>query len=498
MELVFQPVFKTGKGRIIPALAGSIPALSVLVTGCVMADYKDIPSVTAVLKNAVVLGLIKEFGEMPVKEAIRCAIAQMRDCVKNKQDLPTENHYIQQIRTLTGELNGRSFSKVVNATGIILHTNLGRAPLGQQLLEEITPLLSGYSNLEFDLAKGKRGSRYVHIRECLKLITGAEDVLVVNNNASSVILALNALCKGGEVIISRSELIEIGGSFRLPEIFEAAGCKLVEVGATNKCRISDYENAITENTKAILKVHQSNFAIIGFTLECGLPELKELAVKHNLPLLYDLGSGLLRKPANLPLESEPDVKTSIEQGADLVMFSGDKLLGGPQGGILVGSKDIIKILSKTPLLRALRISKLDLAALTWVCRQYLDDSTLKANVPIFSMLEKSLEVLKADAEKLAKLLTKGKISCEVLESQGQVGGGTLPHLKLPSFAVALKAQGSAKEKKHFAEKLHRKLMTAPSPVIGILREGELLFDVLTLFEGQNKQITESIISLLAE
>ena len=463
-----------------------------------MADYKDIPSVTAVLKDQKVKNLVEEYGELPVKEAVRKTIASMRDCIKQEKELPSKEKYLQKIHSLTAELSGRSFKNVINATGIILHTNLGRAPLGQKMMHDISQQLGGYSNLEFDLEAGKRGSRYTHIKECLKLITGAEDVLVVNNNASSVILALNALCKGGEVIISRSEMIEIGGSFRLPEVFEAAGCKLVEVGATNKCRISDYEKAINENTKAILKVHQSNFAIIGFTQECGLLELKKLAQKHNLPLLYDLGSGLLRKPANLPLEDEPDVHTSIKEGADLVMFSCDKLLGGPQGGVLCGSRDLIGILSKTPLLRALRMGKLDMAALAWVCRQYMDDATLKANVPIFSMLEKSADKLQQEAENFAKKLSKAKIDCAVVKSNGQVGGGTLPHVKLDTYAVALKTSGSVKEKKRFAEKLHRQLMTGDSPVAGILREGELLFDVLTLLEGDADKIVNSLKGLLSK
>jgi len=457
-----------------------------------MADYKDIPSVTAVLKEQAVKDSIAEYGNLPVKEAVRKTIASMRDCIQQGKDLPSKEQYLEKINSLTAELSGRSFRNVINATGIILHTNLGRAPLGQMMMEDISKQLGGYSNLEFDLEAGKRGSRYVHIKECLKLITGAEDVLVVNNNASSVILALNALCKGGEVIISRSEMIEIGGSFRLPEVFEAAGCKLVEVGATNKCRISDYEKAINENTKAILKVHQSNFAIIGFTQECGLSELKKLAQKHNLPLLYDLGSGLLRKPANLPLEGEPDVHTSIKEGADLVMFSCDKLLGGPQGGVLCGSKELIGILSKTPLLRALRMGKLDMAALAWVCRQYMDDATLKANVPIFSMLEKSQEKLQKEAEDLAGKLKAENIDCSVVQSNGQVGGGTLPHVKLDTYAVALKAEGSVKDKKRFAERLHRQLMKGKAPIAGVLREGELLFDVLTLLDGEADKIVEAL------
>ena len=360
------------------------------------------------------------------------------------------------------------------------------------MIDAIRPLMSGYSNLEYDLHAGHRGSRYDHIRESLRLITGAEDVLVVNNNAAAVILALSAFCKGGGVIISRGELIEIGGSFRLPEIFEFAGCKLVEVGATNKTKPADYENAITENTKAILKVHKSNFAQIGFTVEANISELSSICKKHNIPLFYDQGSGLLRKPANLPLEDEPDVHTSLKDGADLVMFSCDKLLGGPQGGVLAGKKELIKVLSKTPLLRAIRMSKLDLSALSWVCHQYMQDETLKANIPIFSMMDKSQDKLKADASELADKITKIGYKTEIVSSSGQVGGGTLPHLHLESYAVALKPEGSAKEKKRFAENLNEQLRKLDNPIISILREGEILFDVLTLFEGQIDIIVDAL------
>lgn len=457
-----------------------------------MADFKDIPSVTELLKKEEIISLISQFGDSVVKAAIRDQLNLIRSTIKDGGEIIPIESLLSEIYKQTAAMCGASFRGVINSTGIILHTNLGRSPLGEKMIDAIRPLMSGYSNLEFDLAAGHRGSRYDHIRESLKHITNAEDVLVVNNNASAVILALSAFCKGGEVIISRGELIEIGGSFRLPEIFEFAGCKLIEVGATNKTKPADYEKAITENTKAILKVHKSNFAQIGFTVEADIPELSEICKRHNIPLFYDQGSGLLRKPANLPLEDEPDVHTSLKQGADLVMFSCDKLLGGPQGGVLAGKKELIKVLSKTPLLRAIRMSKMDLAALSWVCHQYMQDETLKANVPIFSIMDKSQDTLRNDAESLAHKLEAVGYKCEIVVSSGQVGGGTLPHLKLDSFAVALKPSGSAKEKKRFAEKLHERLRNIDTPIIAILREGEILFDVLTLFDGQIDIIVEAL------
>ena len=457
-----------------------------------MDKYKNIPSVTALLKKEAITGLIDNVGEVPVKEAIRQYLASLRKSIAEGASVPDEEEILSSISTLTAAINGDGFKGVINSTGVILHTNLGRSPLGEKLLDSIRPLLTGYSNLEFDLEKGKRGSRYTHVKDLLKTITGAEDILVVNNNAAGVILALSAFCQGGEVIISRGELVEIGGSFRLPDIMEFSGCKLVEVGATNKTKIADYEKAITENTKAILKVHKSNFAQIGFTHECEIPELSALCKKHNIPLFYDQGSGLLRKPANLPLDKEPDVQTSVKEGADLVMFSCDKLLGGPQGGILAGKKHLIARLSKTPLLRAIRISKMDLAAMTWVCKQYLNDETLKANVPIFSIMDRKPAELQKSAKELAAKISKAGYKCEVVDSSGYPGGGTLPDLEIPSYSVALKFDGSNKSKKEQAEKLFYKLLLAEEPVVAVLREGELQFDVLTLFSGQDEKIASAL------
>ena len=457
-------------------------------------QFSDIPSVSSVLKRPCVQDLLELLGEMPVKEAVRRVLAQACQQIKDGQLFDFEQ-LDELIHAESQRLSCSSFCQTLNGTGIILHTNLGRAPLGRAVLEEMNRVLCGYSNLEFDLESGRRGSRYTHIREGLKLVTSAEDVLVVNNNASAVILALNGLCQGGEVILSRGEMVEIGGSFRLPEIMEAAGCKLVEVGATNKTHAKDYLNAINENTRAILKVHRSNFSIEGFTAECDIPELAGICREHNIPLIYDLGSGLLRKPANLPLEQEPDVHSSLQQGADLIMFSCDKLMGGPQGGVLAGRKDLIATLSKTPLLRAMRISKLDLVALSFVVRQYMSDEKLKQNIPVFSMLASEPDQLQERAEKLHDLLQKGGVSCELCDSQGQVGGGTLPHVSLPSVAVKVIFNGSAKGKKSKAEQLHRRLRQGDTAIIGLLREGEFLLDVLTLFDQQLQDVAGEVIAV---
>lgn len=457
-------------------------------------QLRDIPSVSNLLKRSCIKSLLESLGEMPIKEAIRRVLSQANQQIKDGQ-LFDFDKLDELIEIESRRLSSSSFCQTLNATGIILHTNLGRAPLGAAVLEEMNRVLCGYSNLEFDLESGRRGSRYTHVRESLKLLTTAENVLVVNNNASAVILALNGLCQAKEVILSRGEMIEIGGSFRLPEIIQAAGCKLVEVGATNKTHAKDYLNAINENTRAILKVHRSNFSMQGFTAECDIPELAGICRKHNILLIYDLGSGLLRKPANLPLEQEPDVRSSLQQGADLVMFSCDKLMGGPQGGVLAGRQELIATLSKTPLLRAMRMSKLDLAALSFVVRQYMSDEKLKKNVPVFAMLASQPDELRERAIRLQELLRQAEVNCELCDSQGRVGGGTLPHVTIPTVAVKVIFKGSAKNKKSKAEQLHRGLRQADTAVIGLLREGEFLLDVLTLFDEQLKDVAREVIAI---
>ena len=329
----------------------------------------------------------------------------------------------------------------------------------------------------------------------IKFITKAEDAVVVNNNAAAVMLCLKTFAENNEVIISRGELIEIGGSFRIPEIMKASGAKMVEVGTTNRTRLSDYEEAITKNTKIIFKAHKSNYQISGFTEEVGLEKLSKLARKHNLLFIYDLGSGLLRRPEKLPLEREPDVLSSIKSGADIVSFSGDKLLGGPQAGIIVGRKELIRKIAKTPLMRTLRVGKFTISALSTVISYYLKEEKLLNNIPMFMLLNRNKNELEKLAEKLLQEFKKNNIKAEIVDSFAQVGGGTLPDLKIDSYAVKL--INSSKDDK-FAEKLFKKLLQLEQPVLGILREGNLLFDVHSIFEEDIQIIYEAVDMILSK
>ncbi len=371
--------------------------------------------------------------------------------------------------------------EVVNATGIVIHTNLGRAPLGPKVLADIAGVVTGYSNLEYDLDAMQRGHRADHVVPLLTFLTKAEDAVVVNNNAAGIMLALAVLAKGREVIISRGELVEIGGSFRIPEILAASGAVMVEVGTTNKTRLSDFEKAITPNTALIMKAHRSNFDMIGFTEEVPVGELAALAHRHGLPFLYDIGSGLIRRPRGLPLEGEPDVASAVADGADLVAFSGDKLLGGPQAGIVAGRRELIARLKEAPMMRALRVDKLTLAVLSSVARSYFDDRSLVRDLPLFAMLEQPEERLQEKAAALLKALQAENVTAKLAASVGRCGGGTLPSLELPSRAVQiLSGKGAQKERSLFAERLFAALHRCERPIVAVLRQGDIFFDVLTL------------------
>src|SRR5438105_191771 len=317
--------------------------------------------------------------------------------------------------------------RVLNATGVLVHTNLGRAPLAEAAVERLLTTAAGYSNLEFDLAAGARGSRQEHLVDILRRLTGAEAALVVNNNAGAVLLALAALAEGREVIVSRGELIEIGDGFRIPDVLGRSGARLVEVGTTNRTRAADYERAIGPETALLLRVHQSNFRLVGFTERPRLAELAEVARRHSLPLVDDLGSGVL-----VQLEDEPSARDSLAAGADLVCFSGDKLLGGPQAGIVVGRAELVERLRRHPLQRALRADKLTLAALEGTLSLYLDPERALRDLPVLRMLQEPAEAVRARAERLADL-TGGTVE----ETVARVGGGALPLGELPSFACAL-------------------------------------------------------------
>ena len=454
---------------------------------------RQLPGVDVVIEDDKVKKMLLSYGRELVIHMIREEVSESRNKIIQGGPVPDIEHIVARVEETVKIISSPSLKRVINATGIVIHTNLGRAPLGEKAFEDLKEIILGYSNLEFNLKKGTRGRRSEHVVSLLKFITGAEDAVVVNNNAAGIILVLNTLANGKEVIISRGELIEIGGSFRIPEIMAASGAKMVEVGTTNKTHLTDYDKAINENTALILKVHKSNYEIQGFSDEVSLKDLVDMAHSKDLPVLYDIGSGLLRKLKNLPLDKEPDVRTSIEQGADLVSFSGDKLLGGPQAGIVAGKKELISLLSKVPMMRAMRVGKLTLAALSSVIRSYFNDEALKDSLPIFSMLERTEEELRKNAEILLNELMNAGLRAKIVKSNGQCGGGALPTQQLKSYAVALVSERrSRKDRALFAEKMFHKLLELDYPVIGILRKGEILFDVLTLSEADFPIVVSAI------
>jgi L-seryl-tRNA(Ser) seleniumtransferase len=365
-----------------------------------------------------------------------------------------------------------SLVRAINATGVIAHTNLGRAPLSEAALGRAVEVGRGYSNLEYDLAEGRRGSRQDHVVSVLRRVTGAEAALVVNNNAAAVLLALAALAEGRDVLVSRGELIEIGDGFRIPDVLARSGARLVEVGTTNRTRVADYETAITAQTALLLRVHQSNFRVVGFTDRPLLEELAALAARHGLALVDDLGSGAL-----VPLGDEPQARESLALGADLVCFSGDKLLGGPQAGIVLGRADLVERLRRHPLQRALRADKLTLAALEGTLALYLDPERARQEVPVLRMLDEPAGRVRARAERLASL-----VDGAVEETVARAGGGALPLAELPSFACAVE------------EELAELLRLGEPPVVGVVRDGRLLLDCRTLTDAEVNEVAAAVVA----
>jgi L-seryl-tRNA(Ser) seleniumtransferase len=368
------------------------------------------------------------------------------------------------------EIRTPSLRRVLNATGVILHTNLGRAPLGEAALERMLEVGGSYSNLEYDVTAGMRGSRQDHVARLLRRLTGAEAALVVNNNAAAVLLALAALAEGRDVLVSRGELIEIGDGFRIPDVLARSGARLVEVGTTNRTRAADYERAAGPETALVLRVHQSNFRVVGFTELPTVEELAGVARRHGIPLVDDLGSGAL---ADVP--DEPSVRESLEAGADLVCFSGDKLLGGPQAGIVVGRDDLIERLRHHPLQRALRADKLTLAALEGTLALYQEPGRPLREVPVLRMLVEPGSEVRARAERLA-----GLVGGVLEETVGRVGGGALPLTELPSFACAVE------------EELGARLRAGDPAVVGIVRDGRLLLDCRTLADSEVDDVAKAV------
>ena len=440
-----------------------------------------IPALEQLLGAEPILALQTRFGRERTVERLREAVARVRHGSSGDGDegsFADPAWYAREVEAVLVEEERGSLRPVINATGVVLHTNLGRAPLAASAVAAMARVAAGYSNLEFDLASGERGSRYDHCVGLLRRLTGAEDALVVNNNAAALVLALNTVARGGPVLVSRGELVEIGGGFRIPEMLERSGAVLVEVGATNRTRLGDYRVAAQrDGAAAILKVHRSNFRIEGFTEEASLTELSELARELGVPLVHDLGSGLLLDPGTLRLPAEPRAGESLAAGADLVCVSGDKALGGPQAGIVVGTAGLVQELRGNPLCRALRVDKATLAALEVTLRLHLDPAVAQREVPALRMIATAPDILQRRAEAIASELSDlGGAKVRVAEGHSVVGGGPFPGVELPGCTVRFARSVGAGD----ASLLAAALRGGNPPVAARVEDGEVVLDLRTV------------------
>jgi len=449
---------------------------------------RALPKVDELLRSQELKELSLEFGDSAVTDGIRREVEVLRQDIlaERRTALPARDELCCRIARRVRQDSLPSFRTVINGTGILLHTNLGRACLSEKAAQAAADAARRYSNLEYNLQRGSRGSRYSHVEDLLCRLTGAESALVVNNNAAAVLLILSALTQGGQVPVSRGELVEIGGAFRVPEIMEACGAQLKEVGATNKTHLYDYERAINENTKAIMKVHTSNYRIVGFSETPALSDLVELGHKHGLPVIEDLGSGSLLNLEQFGLHDEPTVQDSIKAGVDVVSFSGDKLLGGPQAGIILGRKQYMDRLKKHPLTRAMRVDKMTLAALEATLRSYAAGTV--EEIPVIGMLAVGSDALLRKAKLLQTMLAEAGISAQIVSAEGQVGGGSVPNQNLASFAVALTGDVTG---------LEEKLRLGMRPIIGRIHDGHYLLDVRTLWEEDFPVIVTAVREAMA-
>lgn len=446
---------------------------------------RQIPSVDELLGRQNLRRLEAELGHRIVLQAARAVLQDVREGI-TKGTLAAFSLAELEEKIVVGatDLAAYSLQPVINATGVVLHTNLGRAPLARKAVEHIEEIAGCYSNLEYDLGEGRRGKRDTHTDRLFAELTGAERTLVVNNNAAAVFLTLNALAEGGEVIVSRGELIEIGGSFRIPDICAKSGARLKEVGTTNRTRLADYADAINESTKALMRVHPSNFRVVGFTERPELAELAEVARQHQLPLIEDLGSGCLMDLRPLGIQDEPPVAASLKDGADVVTFSGDKLLGGPQAGLITGKREFLDRIRRNPLFRALRVDKLTIAALEATVRIYLDGNV--DAVPALRMMRRPLEELAARAASLvAKLVEISSISAGIEDGESVVGGGSTPGQSLPAKLITVHHNRLG------AQELEAALRRNRPPVIARVERDRLLLDLRTVFDGQESAIIKA-------
>ena len=451
----------------------------------------QIPAINKILLLDEIKRLIQEYTEVGVKSAIKSYIDGIKQEILNEElhEVPSLENIVEVVTQIVKSEDKNSLRRVINATGTILHTNLGRSLLSQKIKENIESVAFNYSNLEFDIDNKKRGSRYVHLIDIIKKLTGAEDVLVVNNNAAAVLLTLNTLVKDKEIVVSRGELVEIGGAFRIPEIIKLSGGTPVEVGTTNKTHLKDYKNAITDNTGALLKVHTSNYKIVGFTKEVSNEEISYLARENELVSINDLGSGQFVDFSKFGLPYEPTVKEVLNSGIDIVTFSGDKLLGGPQAGIIVGKKEYIEQMKKNQLTRTLRVDKMTLAALEATLKLYLDEKEALEHIPTLHMISLSKEHLFEKAEVLKTRLSDLDFKITIAEDKAEVGGGSYPASYLDSVVVKLEHPRLS------ATDIERRLLEVEIPIITRIKDNELIFDMRTLRTREFDLVKQALIEV---
>jgi L-seryl-tRNA(Ser) seleniumtransferase len=455
----------------------------------------DLPSVDEILKSGHGIEWLKAYPRRFIIQGIREGIDRKRREILEglSTDLSDEN-MMADIEHIIEQLSSFSLIPLINATGVVIHTNLGRSTLSERVLENIIRVSGSYSNLEYDIGKGKRGKRYTHIKRILREVTGAEDALIVNNNAAAVLLCLNTLSQGKEVIVSRGELVEIGGSFRMPDVMEASSAVLREVGTTNKTHLFDYEKAINENTSLILKIHKSNYRIKGFTDEVSIEDLVSLGRKHHIPVMFDLGSGCLIDLKPFGIHDEPAVKEIVKTGVDLTTFSGDKLLGGPQGGVIVGNREYIEKLQKNPMTRALRIDKLTLAGFEATLMEYIDEEKVIAYIPTLRMLLQKPEEIKKRANKIARRLKREikDARIQVMTDSSRAGGGSLPEEDLPTYVVSVKTTARS------VNDLEERLRKGTPPVITRIKEDSLIIDARTIRDNDIEILVRGIKTVFFE
>ena len=458
--------------------------------------YRSIPKVDVLLENQDIVTLIENHHRDVVVDVIREEIDKLRNFIKENDDvnlIETKiNNLIENIKISTEKVYSYNIKKVINGTGTILHTNLGRAIISKKHADYLSEVVTSYSNLEYNLEEGKRGERYSHFEKLICKITGAEAAMAVNNNAAAVMLVLSSMAAEKEVIVSRGELVEVGGKFRIPDVMKSSNAHLVEIGTTNKTHLEDYEDAISENTGAFLKVHTSNFKILGFTESVSIEELCKLGREKDIPVIEDIGSGVLIDLSKYGLEYEPTVQDSIKAGVDVVSFSGDKLLGGPQAGIIVGKKKYIDKMKKNPLTRAFRIDKFTATILEMIFHEYLNEEDAIKNIPVLSLITKDLKEIEKNANDLFNKIEKLKdvADINVEDTLSQIGGGSLPAERIKSKSVTIMPKNIS------TQSLEAKLRAGKNPVVGRISEEKLILDMRTVLEDEIDILAQKLIDIL--